>query len=144
LKAKPRRRKMKFLRKNILMVAFLSLTACGAGQATDIYNAKDIKITQKYVEVKEIEKAIVAAGVKRGWIIEKIGEGKMKGTLNIRKHVAEIFVTYDKEKFNIEYADSKNLHYDPKDKTIHKNYNSWIRNLENDIQVILSGASFSK
>ncbi len=135
---------MEFMRKNILMVVFLSLTACGALAWEDIYNAKDIAIPQSNIDVKEIEKAIVAAGAKRGWIMEKIDEGKMKGTLNVRRHVAVIFVTYNKKRFNIEYADSNNLHYDPKEKTIHKAYNSWIKNFENDIQALLKSASFSK
>jgi hypothetical protein len=144
VKIKPRGRKMKLSRKNILMVVFLLLTACGALAWEDIYNAKDIAIPQSNVEVKEIEKAIVAAGAKRGWVMKKVDEGKMKGTLNIRRHVAVIFVTYNKKTFNIEYADSIKLHYDPKVKTIHKNYNLWVKNLENDIQVFLKSGSFSK
>ena len=130
---------MKLLRKKIfLIVLFCSLTACGALAWENIYNAKDIAIPQTNLEMKKIENAIVAAGAKHGWIMKKVDEGKMKGIFKIRNHTAAIYVTYNKKNFNIEYAGSINLHYDPKDKRIHKNYNVWVKRLENEIKLLLS------
>lgn len=128
---------MALLRKIFLMVAFFSLTACGALAWETLYNAKDIPIPQTNVAMEKIEKAILDAGARHQWKMKKVEEGKIRGIFQIRIHTAKILVTYNKEKFNIEYADSVNLHYDPRDQRIHKNYNAWIKRLENEIQAQL-------
>jgi hypothetical protein len=57
--------------------------------------------------------------------------GVMRATLNLRTHVAVAEITYDAQHFAIRYVDSVNLQYDGT--SIHKNYNSWIQNLERAI-----------
>ena len=127
---------MKPLRKVLLLVGFSLLTACGG---LDIYNAKNVDISTAKVGMKAIEKAVITAGTNRGWIMRKVEKGKVKGTLHVRnKHMAEVLVTYNEKNFNIDYAGSKNLKYDPQERTIHRNYNSWGKNLENDILILLN------
>ena len=56
----------------------------------------------------------------------------MKGTLELRKHVAAVAITYDAKSFSINYVSSQNLLQ--KGGQIHKSYNRWIRNLEGAIR----------
>ena len=60
------------------------------------------------------------------------------GKLNARDHMAVVEIPYTENSFSIKYKDSQNLNYDASTGSIHNNYNGWVRNLENAIQVQLS------
>ena len=47
-------------------------------------------------------------------------------------------ITHDTKVFSITYKDSVNLDYNAENKTIHRNYNGWIRNLEKGIRAPVS------
>jgi hypothetical protein len=79
-----------------------------------------------------MSRAIKRAGTSLGWDIQKVGPGKMKGTLDVRRHVAVVDITYDMKSFSIEYVSSQNLLHDGD--MIHRNYNRWIKNLEKAIR----------
>lgn len=66
-----------------------------------------------------------------GWRTEAQGPGLMRGTLNLRTHQAVVDIPYDTRRFNIRYVSSTNLDYDGA--VIHRNYNSWVQNLQNAI-----------
>lgn len=46
--------------------------------------------------------------------------------------MAEVDITYSKDKYNIRYKNSNNLNYDGT--KIHSNYNGWIQNFDNAIK----------
>ncbi|GGG34166.1 hypothetical protein GCM10010964_22650 [Caldovatus sediminis] len=71
------------------------------------------------------------AGAGRGWQMQEIRPGLIRGTLVLRDHLAVVDIPYDAQRFSIRYADSRNLLYDGA--SIHRNYNSWVQNLANDI-----------
>ncbi|MBW8269733.1 hypothetical protein [Caldovatus aquaticus] len=71
------------------------------------------------------------AGAGRGWQVEEIRPGLIRARLYLRDHVAVVDIPYDTQRFSIRYADSRNLLYDGT--SIHRNYNSWVRLLANDI-----------
>ena len=71
------------------------------------------------------------AGAGRGWQMEEVRPGLIRGTLHLRDHVAVVDIPFDTQRFSIRYADSRNLNYDGR--LIHQNYNSWVQNLANDI-----------
>ena len=71
------------------------------------------------------------AGAGLGWRMEPQGPGLMRGTLNLRTHQAVVDIPYDTHRFSIRYAGSSNLDYDGN--AIHRNYNSWVQNLQNAI-----------
>ena len=50
----------------------------------------------------------------------------------------EFLKGFIKGSYSIDYKNSLNLKYDSTKNTIHKNYNGWIQNLDNAIQVQLS------
>jgi hypothetical protein len=77
-------------------------------------------------------------------MVSKESPGEIKATLMARGHTARIAITYNLQDVTIKYDSSENLHYGPgKDgePVIHKNYNSWIRNLAQDINryILLAG-----
>ena len=116
-----------------LAMAFL---LSGFGRGTPLYNAIAVPIAPNPAATLEnIEKAIIRGGLQLGWKISPQGPGKAEGVLVLRTHTAVVDISYDTKAFSITYKSSINLDYDPKDKTIHSNYNGWIRNLEKAISV---------
>jgi hypothetical protein len=63
--------------------------------------------------------------------MEPQGPGLMRGMLNLRTHQAVVDIPYDTQRFSIRYVSSSNLDYDGN--AIHRNYNSWVQNLQNAI-----------
>jgi hypothetical protein len=83
----------------------------------------------------DVEKAILKAGLAQGWKMDAVSPGTIRGTLNIRSHQAVVVVRFDTQEYSINYESSQNLdHYQGQ---IHKNYNAWIRHLDNAIQLEL-------
>ena len=78
-------------------------------------------------------RAIRSAGKSLGWKINQIRPGVAQGKLYLRKHIAVIRINYSKYSYSIKYVKSTNLKYNATEKTIHKNYNGWIQNLDNAI-----------
>ena len=107
----------------ICVVALLS--ACSS---VPVYNAKNVVVmTKASISENEIADAIRSACHQRGWIVEKVGEWKIKATTHIRSHTASVMIHYTKSTFDITYYDSNNLDYNGH--SIHKNYNIWIQQL---------------
>jgi len=122
-----------------LLLAVL-MSSIGAGEAAArtrvIFNVVDAPLPARpSVTMKQIERAIITAGAGRGWAIRPVGPGEMIGVLNIRRHMAEVRITYTRAAFSITYKNSYNLLYrkDGGVEYIHRNYNSWIRFLQGDI-----------
>ena len=117
--------------------AFLLLAGFGAG--TPVFNVQSAPIPANPAATMEnIEKAVIRAGLTLGWQVTPIEPGKAEAVLNIRRHRAVVDITYNTKSFNIHYKDSINLDYDAQEKTIHSNYNGWIRNLEKAIRAQVS------
>ncbi|MGE4499877.1 MAG: hypothetical protein AB7C96_05960 [Hydrogenovibrio sp.] len=114
-----------------------TLTACGKGHP--IRNMESQPVPSNIKTAEQVKKAIRTAGAGLGWIISDDGKGKLKGTLNLRTHQAVISIPYSAKEYSLIYQSSVDLNYNPEKGTIHKNYNSWIQNLNNRIQVQLIG-----
>jgi hypothetical protein len=124
-----------------LSVLLLTATVFIAGcRAETVYNPTDIAYAPAATATRamtpaDYKNAIIRAGTQRGWTFEDAGAGHLIGNLAVRgKHFATVDVFYDSKSFTINYKNSRNLNYDPAAGTIHTNYNSWIRNLQQDIQ----------
>jgi len=116
-----------------LLIA-LAITAC-VSHATDIYNVERSSYNaSEPLDAKSAEKAIRSAGSKIGWQMDTIRPGLIRGTLNVRSHLAVIDINYDARGFSIDYVDSENLNYDEETNAIHKSYNKWIGILERRIR----------
>jgi len=118
----------------ITAVAFL-LTGCGAAPVKNV----DSNIVPSNVQsAEQVKQAIKRAGTGLGWMIKEVDSNTLQGTLMLRKHIAQITIPYSKSNYSLMYKTSENLNYNAEDKTIHKNYNGWIQNLDRAIQVQLT------
>jgi len=117
----------------ILLVGVLFMTGC---RSTAVYNVVEAPLPMtKKVSNDKIFKAIKAAGRSLGWNVKKIKNGEAKASINVRgKHTAVVKITYNQKNYSINYVNSQNLKYDAEKNTIHKNYNSWVMNLDRAIQ----------
>ena len=110
-------------------------SGCGA---STLYNVQNHPMPVKNLGDSKIQKAIKAAGAQLGWVITDVKPGLMKGSLHLRSHTAVVDIPYTESEYSINYVSSSNLNYNPAKNTIHKNYNSWIQNLQNAIDVQLA------
>ena len=92
------------------------------------------------MSLTEVTKSITSAAAKHGWEMRVEKPGYIVGTLHLREHEAVVDILYDTKSYSIVYKSSQNLQYNEANRTIHKNYNSWIRNLNVSIQRELGGA----
>jgi hypothetical protein len=113
------------------LVAFGLLIMVAACRTAPIYNAQSASFNRE-LSMSQATRAIQAAGAELGWDMTPEGTGQMRGVLNLRSHQAVVDITYDTRTFSIAYVDSTNLNYNGSD--IHKNYNSWVQNLEREIR----------
>lgn len=120
-------------------LAVLLMTGCrGGGQ---IYEVKDTPVqtaTGKTPSLEDVQKAIISAGAKLGWVMAISKPGEIIGTLNVRSHTAIVTIPYSEKNYSILYKDSTNLKYDAEKNTIHANYTGWIQRLDNEIRARLT------
>lgn len=113
---------------------FCLIAAPGSALAKPyIQNIENSPITStQSLSMSDVEKAIIEGSRVRGWQPRVIGPGHIEAVLYIRSHVAKVDIHFDTKAYSITYKDSVNLDY--KNGRIHRNYNKWVRNLNNDIQ----------
>ncbi|MFK7914341.1 MAG: hypothetical protein AB8B93_10540 [Pseudomonadales bacterium] len=80
----------------------------------------------------QVKKAMIRAGARRNWIVRESGAGALEATLHNRKHMVKVDIQYNRKSYSITYKASANMKY--KGGLIHKKYNAWVRNLDQDIQ----------
>lgn len=113
-------------------------TLAQAGRNAPIYNPEPIAVGK--ATLAQVRSVLRTALVKRGWGFKEETPNKMRAVLNVRRHQATVDVDYNTaEGIRIKYKDSVALKYSNEDgeETIHRNYNSWIQNLERDIRTEL-------
>lgn len=117
-----------------IFVGLVMLLAVASCRNATVYNVESIAINAPpRASLSDVERAIIRAGASRGWQMRKVAPGHIVAQLPIRTHTAIADVTFTKKEFSIRYKDSSNLKYDASTNTIHSNYNSWVRNLQNAI-----------
>jgi len=128
---------MSFKKISTLILAVLLIGIIGC-RATPIRTVNDAPVTAtgKY-SLKDVKTAIQRAGQSLGWGMKSVKPGTIIGSIFVRNHMAKVEIKYNKKTFSILYKDSAGLKYDGVN--IHKNYNSWVTNLERRIHSQLSG-----
>ena len=117
-----------------IFIGLVMLLAVASCRNATVYNVESLAMnTPPRATLSDVEGAIKRAGASLGWQMRTVGKGHIVAQLPIRTHMAIADVTYTTKEFSIRYKDSSNLKYDPTDNTIHSNYNSWVRNLQNAI-----------
>jgi len=107
--------------------------------AQPLYNVEGAQARSydgKALSSAQVEKAIISAATQRNWRVQKVKEGLIVATYYARQHMAQVEIKYSSSTYSINYKNSSELNYDGT--TIHKNYNSWIKNLDNSIQLYLN------
>ncbi|MGH6624128.1 MAG: hypothetical protein ACREBN_09160 [Burkholderiaceae bacterium] len=118
-----------------LVVAAVLLASC---RTVPIYNVKDAPVNTAAGQASSlaaVEQAIVRAGNQLGWTMKVETPTLITGTLNLRTHAAVVSIPFSTTSFSILYKSSANL--DQQGDSIHKNYNSWVQNLEKAIRAQL-------
>lgn len=105
--------------------------------------------------LEEIGRAIVQAAGERQWYGSVEGPGLIVVSTVIRTHRASVEIGFDERNFRIDYRDSLNLDYNPKDLVrwgdggtrgrqvvtkgprIHKSYNVWVQDLADHVALRL-------
>lgn len=115
----------------VIFAGLLLLASC---RSAPLYNVERSSFnTSERHSLNEMTEAIQRAGTSLGWQMNVERPGLIIATLNLRTHQAVVEIPYDTTGFAIRYQDSTNLDYDGTN--IHKNYNSWIQNLEREIRL---------
>jgi len=121
----------------LVVFALLVFVSVGCSKTMMSYHDQNFQYSEGTPTLKQVEKAIVIAGARRGWVMDKKRSGVMIGTLNVRNHMVQVAIKYNTKAFSITYRNSVNMKYNPERKTIHRSYNTWIMNLRNDIQATI-------
>jgi len=92
----------------------------------------------KNVSVQDVENAFKTCSADRGWNFQTVSTGTLIGKLIVRgKYYVEVGVLFNSQEYSITYRDSRNMKYNSEKQTIHRRYNSWVENLDNDVQFCL-------
>jgi len=126
----------KIINKILLMSFIFIIVGCAGAQLLNIDNRNYIT---KPMQEEQVEKAIEAGGLAKGWRMKKINNGVIEASILVRSHIVIVNILYDSKGYEINYKNSTNLNYDAEKSTIHKNYNRWVKNLDINIKWQLSG-----
>lgn len=123
----------RFAARAFLVLSVLAAAlGCGVAPIYNVTNQAIVTAGAKPKTLEEIRAAIVEGGKARGWTMTEIGPGHLEAKLHVRVHVAVVDIKYSTTSYSITYKDSKDLKYDGTD--IHRNYNSWVQNLQSEIE----------
>jgi ABC-type dipeptide/oligopeptide/nickel transport system permease component len=128
---------MKKLVKWIVAAAVVGALAGCVSRTAPIDTVQD-QVATGHTEA-QVRNAILKAGLNRQWIMTDAGPGVIKGRQQSRGHTANILVQYSANSYIIKYDGSTNLMAEGG--KIHKNYNRWVHNLSQDIQISLASAT---
>lgn len=120
--------------KKYLVISFaclLFLTGCNTATIYNVYGRSLTSYNDNH-NMDVVADVIMRAAIGRDWEVKRVATDKIRATLYNRQHVATVAITFDQRKFNIEYVSSQNLKH--VGTRIHRNYNRWVHNLENDIR----------
>lgn len=121
----------------ILMLALTATLLTGCAGTAPIHNVNQ-SLSQRYTD-NQMKVAIIEAGIGRKWVMTPVAPGILNGRLSQRGFTANIRVTYTDQSYSIQYVSSENLKAENGE--IHGNYNRWINNLDQDIQLRLAAQS---
>lgn len=128
----------------VLVIVGMTWTGC----ARDLYNVKDNPVPSfknRSLSQEEVKEAIMRSkGMSRvQYTMHDVEPGLIRCELNFKnKHKAWVDIPYSEKSYSILYKSSLNLRYTPATSenaaTIHRHYNTWIRDLDQSIQRNLS------
>ena len=124
---------------SILSVIAIALAVSGCARTMPIYNVTAAPVVTgsgDQPSLVDVKKAVTTAARDKGWLVKDVDDEQVEATLYVRKHTAIVDITYSPTSYKIAYKDSDVLLYDGT--KIHRNYNKWIRLLEQRINLELA------
>ena len=112
------------------------LGACATQQPIYSVPEQPISTNIQNASLKDVRLAVSRGAAHLGWVVKDAGPNSILATLDLRTHHAVVQIDYSTKNYSIAYKESNNLNYDGK--SIHRNYNGWIHNLQNSINVELN------
>jgi hypothetical protein len=119
----------------LVLSVLIAAVGCRTAPIYNVTNQGIVPSGGKPKSLEEVKTAIVEAGRARGWTVKDIAPGHLEAELRLRGHAAVVDIKYSTTSYSITHKDSQNLRYDGTN--IHPNYNSWIQNLQRDIETRL-------
>jgi hypothetical protein len=120
----------------LVAAAALVFAGCAAQPIQNVERSPIIPPPGKTVNMQQVTTAIMRAGTRLGWQLQPQGQGRLRGRLALREHVAVVDIEHTTKSYSIKYRESTNL--DAKDGMIHRNYNGWVQNLDKNIRAELT------
>jgi len=122
---------VKLLRIFFIVYFTFTISSCNRTILVKNYPFNEISALTHDHSLTDIKKAIIRGVMSKGWTVKEESEGKLLATLNLRKHLLVVSISYDKNNYAIAYVDSSKLLYDGKH--IHRKYANWIKNIQKAI-----------
>ncbi len=144
----------------LCLLSLLLVFSIGCKKGDPILTPVEQSVDNNRLTLDKMKSCIKEAGLRRGWAIKDMDvteaaapapakgkgakarpaapsrtKGQAQATLNIRTHTVIVDIFYTATTFTIAYRDSINMDYDAAAGTIHSQYNSWIKNLAEEIRI---------
>jgi hypothetical protein len=122
---------MRAIGRRTAALLFLGAALVSCNRNAEIYNVASHNFATPSAPLAVRTEQIREAGRKLGWAMTEEGPGQMRAKLAVRSHTATVRINYTPSAYAIAYVDSTNL--DASGTQIHKNYNGWVKDLEEAI-----------
>jgi hypothetical protein len=119
----------------VVTLVALTMIGCRSNPIYTVADAPVVTSTRDY-STKDVRNAILQAGASLGWQMNDAQPGLIVGTLNVRDHMVQVDIPYDRRTYSILYRGSANMNYDGGN--IHSNYTGWVQRLNAAINSRLS------
>ena len=127
--------KLKTLAVIVTLAALTMIVGCRSNPIYTVTDAPVVTSTGNY-SAKDVRNAILQAGASLGWQMNDVQPGLIIATLNVRDHMVQVEIPYDRRTYSILYRDSINMNYNGS--SIHNNYTGWVQRLSAAINSRLS------
>ena len=124
------------MRSKVLILSLLALilVLSGCARTLPVYNVTDApveSVSGAQVTQAQVGDAIAKAANDKGRLVNRVSDGHIEATIHVRQHAAVVDIRYFAISYDITYKSSDVLLYDGE--KIHRNYNKWIKILEQRI-----------
>ena len=113
------------------------LTGCGT--SAPVSTVSYSLAAHKTIQLQQMQQAVYTALQRYGWQLQSDNGSQIYARFNKQeRHIVDIRIDYSERGFAIHHVTSQGLNYNQGRDSIHRNYNRWVRNLDQDIQSSLS------
>ncbi len=126
--------------KKFIVLALLLFTVSCANKPIYSVASRPMPPAAKNLTLDRLEQAIVEGGQARRWFFDAVAPGRLRATQDQGKHLAIVEILFDQSNYSINLVRTSGLK--EQGATISRHYNTWVRNLEDDIYASLVRASY--